>query len=84
MTDLNINVNPYLDKEIAELVANLEKLTKIPAGKFLANLVTKKDKLEDLKLLNKLLEEEKAYPIEQRIKDRHYYTYEEGKIFLGI
>jgi hypothetical protein len=62
MTDFNINVNPYLDQEIIELVTNLEKLTNVPAGKFLANLVSGKDELADLELANKLLERKKKNP----------------------
>jgi len=81
---LNIDVNPYLDKEIIELVCNLEKLTKIPAGEIIADLASGKEKLDDLKLLNELLEEEKDYPVEQRLKDRNYYTSEEVGQRLGF
>jgi len=81
---LNIDINPYLDKEIVELVNNLEKLTNVPAEKFIANLVSGKDELIDLELLNEALEREKEYPIEQRIKDHHYYTSEELDQKLGL
>jgi len=81
---LNIDVNPYLDKKTEELFISLERLTKVPAGEFIAGLASGEENLEDLKLLNELLKEEEKYPIEQRIKDRNYYTYEEGKKFLGI
>ena len=74
----NINVNPYLDKELAELVTNLEKLTKVPAGKFLANLASGKDELPDLKLLKKLLEEKKLNP------NPKTYTSEEVGKMLGF
>jgi len=75
---LNIDVNPYLDKETEALFASLEQLTNIPAGKFAANVMSGKDNLEDLKLANKILKREKINP------NPKTYTSEEVGKMLGF
>jgi len=80
---LNIDVNPYLDKEISDLVLSLEKLTNelgkpVAAGEFIAGLAEGTENLEDLKDLNEVLKEKKRNP------NPKTYTSEELGKMLGF
>jgi hypothetical protein len=68
----------HLNKKTRELLFELEQNTKIPAAKIAANLITGKDKLDNLKTLNRVLKYEKKHP------NQRSYSYEEGKKFLGL
>jgi hypothetical protein len=84
MNGIFIIEEKFLDRETKDLFFDLERLTRIPAAKFMANLATGKDNLEDLKLTRELLLKREKYPIEQMLAEHKYYTSEEVGKKLGF